>query len=386
MVYRKTIADMHALAARKNGQCLSQEYRGMEAKMLWRCESGHEWQAIPERIQWGSWCPQCAREKMRDTIEHMNEIARERGGRCLSSAYVNSDTPLLWECAKGHQWKARPGSIRGPKPSWCPVCAKERIRKETLAWAQGLARKHGGECISNEYKGTTVPLEWRCSEGHTWTAVPFYIARGQWCRLCYIESQRFSLADAQALAAKHNGRCVSKRYTDAKSPLLWECDKGHRWGAPLHNIHRSWCAECSFERKRTGIEKMHEIAAGYGGKCLSDDYTNQSALLRWQCEKGHEWLAKPMKIMIGHWCRTCAIERTRLGIEKMREIAAARAGRCLSDSYVNTITPLQWECCDGHIWSAKPDSVRRGTWCPNCAVLARTKKRTKRERYDFEGK
>ena len=38
-------------------------------------------------------------------------IAQERGGRCVSSVYVNSMTKLTWECAKGHQWEAIPNSI-----------------------------------------------------------------------------------------------------------------------------------------------------------------------------------------------------------------------------------------------------------------------------------
>lgn len=378
MAYRKTIADMQALAARRNGQCLSQEFHGMEAKLVWRCERGHEWQAIPERIQQGSWCPMCARLKMRDTLEHMCEIARERGGRCLSAEYVNSDTPLLWECARGHRWHARPHRINSPRPSWCPVCAKENSKKETLAWAQGLARRHGGECLSREYGGTTVPLQWRCSEGHTWTAIPLYIAAGQWCRLCHIESRRFSLTDMQALAARHNGRCVSKHYKNAKSPLLWECEKGHRWRAKPSNIYRSWCPACAFDRKRLGIEKMHEVAASHGGRCLSADYTNATALLEWQCAKGHTWLAKPGKIMAGQWCRRCAIDRTRLGIGKMQELAAMHGGRCLSDTYVNAITPLQWQCLDGHYWSARPETIRRGSWCPVCRAVKTQQNRIRR--------
>ncbi|MGA7811983.1 zinc-ribbon domain-containing protein [Caballeronia sp.] len=385
MAYRKTIEDMRALAARKKGQCLSLEYRGMEAKLLWRCDSGHEWQAIPEQIQQGSWCPQCAILKMRDTLERMREIAQERGGRCVSTEYINTNTALLWECANGHQWKAQPASIKRPRASWCPVCAKDSSRKHTLAWAHGLAEKHGGKCLSKQYKGTTVPLEWCCDKGHKWTTTAGAIDAGKWCRQCYNDSRRFSLADAQALAEKHKGHCVSKRYTDAKTTLLWKCEKGHRWRARLTTIYRSWCPTCAFDRKRLGVEKMHEIAAAHGGVCLSQEYTNGHALLQWRCQKGHVWLARPDKIMSGHWCRTCAIDRTRLGIETMRQTAAMRGGKCLSDTYVNLLTPLQWQCIEGHTWTGKPDSIRRGHWCPVCrhkevaenAKIRRTRKKTR---------
>ncbi len=386
MAYRKTIADMHALAAQKNGACLSSEYHGTETKLLWRCASGHEWEAIPERILLGSWCPRCAILQMRDTLEHMSEIASKRGGRCLSTEYINTNTALLWECAEGHQWKAQPASIKRPKASWCPVCAKENTRKHTLAWAQGLARLRGGECLSTEYMGTTAPLKWRCDKGHRWTAPAAAVDGGQWCRLCYVESMRFSLSDMQALAAKHNGRCVSKRYTDAKTHLLWECEEGHRWRAKLSTIYKSWCPTCAFDRKRLGIEKMHQIAAGHGGQCLSTEYTNNNAFLQWQCRKGHIWLARPVKIMIGHWCRTCAVDSRRLGIETMRQAAAMHGGKCLSEVYVNAITPLQWLCIEGHTWASRPENIRRGHWCPVCRAkqteqarkIRRTQKKSKK--------
>ncbi len=58
------------------------------------------------------------------TIEEMRSIAEERGGKCLSNFYVNSQTKLLWECLKGHQWEATPNGIKSG--TWCPYCACRR--------------------------------------------------------------------------------------------------------------------------------------------------------------------------------------------------------------------------------------------------------------------
>jgi len=46
----------------------------------------------------------------------------KRGGKCLSDTYVNNQTKLLLECAEGHQWEAAPNSIKNG--SWCPHCAR----------------------------------------------------------------------------------------------------------------------------------------------------------------------------------------------------------------------------------------------------------------------
>jgi len=59
---------------------------------------------------------------IRLTIEEMHEIAKDKGGRCLSTEYVNNNTNLDWECAEEHQWKATPSNIEAGK--WCQICSE----------------------------------------------------------------------------------------------------------------------------------------------------------------------------------------------------------------------------------------------------------------------
>jgi len=54
------------------------------------------------------------------TIEEMQEIAKERKGKCLSSKYIDSKTKLKWKCEKGHTWETLPTIVK--RGSWCPIC------------------------------------------------------------------------------------------------------------------------------------------------------------------------------------------------------------------------------------------------------------------------
>lgn len=133
MPAKLTIADMHALAARKGGHCLSSEYVNDRTKLRWRCAEGHEWETKPNHIQQGSWCPDCGGVRRR-TIEEMRALAAERGGRCLATKYVNDPTNLRWRCAEGHEWDASPSNVK--KGTWCPECAGsrgERLTRTVLA-------------------------------------------------------------------------------------------------------------------------------------------------------------------------------------------------------------------------------------------------------------
>ena len=59
----------------------------------------------------------------------------------------------------------------------------------------------------------------------------------------------------------------------------------------------------------------------------------------------------------------------RLGIEDMREAAAFRGGKLISESMTegDLFTPLEWECSRGHRFCMTPNSVLKGGhWCPDC--------------------
>ncbi|TCK32028.1 hypothetical protein B0G84_9160 [Paraburkholderia sp. BL8N3] len=97
-----------------------------ETPLEWQCAEGHIWKAQWFRVKKGQWCHRCAVTARTRTIEQMQEVANSRGGRCLSTAYPGVHGKLDLECGKGHTWKATVNSVwRG---SWCPECAWESRR------------------------------------------------------------------------------------------------------------------------------------------------------------------------------------------------------------------------------------------------------------------
>jgi hypothetical protein len=62
----------------------------------------------------------------REALREVQLIARNRGGKCLSDNYVSARTKLPWECAQEHRWEATPDNIK--RGRWCPKCARMRKR------------------------------------------------------------------------------------------------------------------------------------------------------------------------------------------------------------------------------------------------------------------
>jgi hypothetical protein len=254
----------------------------------------------------------------KEMLSQLQTIARERGGKCLSNYYVNDNTKLLWECAEGHQWEAIPNSIKNGR--WCPICIGKH---QTIENMQELAMEKGGKCLSNDYLGSKNKLLWECAKGHQWEAIPNSIKNGRWCPQCGIkrrsQMRKLTITDMRKLAFDKGGECLSEKYVNSNTKLLWKCAKGHQWEAvPSAVKSRTWCPVCSGNSKLT-IEDMHNLAAQKHGVCLSKRYINRETKLLWKCAEGHQWEATPSNIKSGYWCPYCS-RIAKLTIEEMQKL------------------------------------------------------------------
>jgi hypothetical protein len=312
---RLTLEEMQTLAARRGGECLSDRYLNNGTKLSWRCANGHQWEAAPGLVKGGRWCPYCAHVAQL-SLGSVAAIAAPRGGRCLSTEYRNAETALWWRCKEGHEWSATAASVQAGR--WCALCAhNHRLGLRAL---QRLAEERGGRCLSSRYRNNRQQLIWECRRGHIWRAAAANVKggaskKGTWCPECYNLRRRFRQRDSieimQELARSRGGLCLSEEYTNSKSKLLWQCERGHQWHAVPFAIRRgSWCPVCAGNQKLT-LAEFYSLAACRGGKCLSDRYLNKETALRWECALGHRWSARPGKVKRGAWCARCSNEKRR---------------------------------------------------------------------------
>jgi hypothetical protein len=508
MIYTKQdrtrrLQEMQQLAIAHGGVCLSNCYVDTRTKLHWRCAKGHEWNSTRSTVLQGAWCGICADAKKAHTIEMMQKIAAERGGECLSKIYKNNTTKLRWCCKHGHEWEAVPGSIVGTKlrkGSWCPFCIGKLPKNLALHELQKLAASRGGRLLSKQYKNAVSHLRWQCAKGHQWQAIPDAVKRGSWCPVC-AGSFPLNISKMRKAARVFSGRCLSREYVNANTPLCWRCAEGHEWNAkPAHVLSGHWCPTCAsgisericralLERmtgvlfpkvkpswlrnergrkmeldgyaqslglafeyqgyqhyelvphlhstlknfkqrqrddeikrrlcsqydvtlveipyyvshdklqqhlaeklrgfnpkliiddslvkvgqlgvwRRKDLEEMRKIAAAHGGKLLSKSYIDTQTKLRWRCAEGHTWEAIPSSIKRGSWCGKCGDKRAAtkraLSIDEMRALAMAKGGVCLSINYRNVKSRLRWRCAKGHEWETQASVILGGHWCRKC--------------------
>ena len=244
---------------------------------------------------------------------------------------------------------------------WCPACKGKK--KRTIEEMYELAASRGGKCLSLRYTNAKTPLLWECKKKHQWWTVYSSVQKGSWCRNC-AGLEKKTIEEMRVLARAKGGECLSTRYTNIDSPLQWKCEKGHMWFVSPWNIKKdrgTWCPVCAGNTKKT-IEEMHELARIKGGFCRSTEYINARKRLVWECKRGHRWAAAPGHILKGAWCKKCP----RKTVEDMQEMARSREGYCLSTDYLGRYAPLTWKCASGHIFSATPNAIRQRGWCNEC--------------------
>ena len=190
------------------------------------------------------------------------------------------------------------------------------------------ARLKGGQCLDEVYKGQgNNYYRFRCSAGHTWKALARSILHaGSWCQKCNYANLALRrtkpLNELDTHAKRRGGKLVTREHVLRSNKAEWECADGHRWLATPNQVmsQNTWCPACakagmgnSKELRAAGLKRMQGLAALRGGKCLSKDYLNIRTKMKWKCGQGHEWLAKPNRIVAGSWCPHCWMKRVRAG-------------------------------------------------------------------------
>lgn len=256
-----TIGDLQEWAQKRNGELLSTEYKTANTKYLWRCkEHNYEWVRSWAHIREGRWCRMCSKVRTY-TIEDLKNYALERGGACLSDEYRGILEKYLWRCGQcDYEWQTSFVHM-AHKNTWCRKCSskaagqKRRQNTNSIEDLKAFAKKNNGQLLSTEYIGTKDKYRWYCNVHKAeWLARWEKVKHGRWCPQCgrdkASEFHSYSLKDMHDLAEKYHGKFLDNQYKGISHKHRWRCANGHEFfrapalltkSNPLQNV---WCTQC----------------------------------------------------------------------------------------------------------------------------------------------
>lgn len=325
-------------------------------------------------------------------LQECIEQAKSRGGECLSTEYVGSQTKMLWKCNKDNhpQWEAHATMVVGKGKTWCAKCAQEEsAQKNKLSNALELAQNHakslGGQCLSKDYIRASHKMLWQCSSNHNWEATYSQIMgkKKNWCPECSRQKRLkyTNLTAAIEHAKKMGGKCLSVEYKNTSEKLMWHCGNSvHKnWLASFESIigkHKSWCPECANEKRgkfhllKNGLYEAQQYAISRGGECLSTKYINAKSPMKWKCGAGHIWESdKDHLVNRKRWCKEC-FSHVENAYDIIQNYAKSKGGYAIvPKGKINSSVYIEYKCSDpSHkTWkSTYRNSVKNGSWCPYC--------------------
>ena len=148
------IKDMHILAKKHNGKCLSKYYKNNRTKLIWQCSEGHIWRTKPSSIKSGSWCKKCSfdydkmnfhrkysfNENLLDDI-NKQEAAYILGIFCADGYISNRDKVKKYKCCISLQKKDKEILNKIVK-AFNIIPDPLKYRPKLKKWSLSLSSKH----------------------------------------------------------------------------------------------------------------------------------------------------------------------------------------------------------------------------------------------------
>lgn len=286
-------------ARSKGGDCLSSEYKNTSTKMIWRCKFGHEWKSIPINVMYkNKWCPICAGNAHLKNEDAQN-LAKSKGGKCLTIGPIKSALKLKWKCQFGHEWNATYNNIQ--QGSWCPYCLNlfgetvvrlyfekyfgRKFPKIRPVWLNGLELDGYNEhlSIAFEYNG---PQHYDCNS-------PFY-------------DESIKLRDNQKLDYCNNLgiKLINIDYIPKNN--IQSFIDGISNALSRHGFEQKDVMIDLLEVNPYKVNQCKELAKDHNGECLSNEYLGYDNKMHWRCKFGHEWFTTMYLVQKGHWCPKCS--------------------------------------------------------------------------------
>ncbi|MDY5058894.1 MAG: zinc-ribbon domain-containing protein [Bacilli bacterium] len=330
----------------------------------------------------------------------------------LDTLTIGSKKVVWWKCEKGHEWEAviyNQGNNRV-----CPYCSNKRVLvgyNDLATTHPEIANewdkeKNGDLKPTDITAGSERPIWWICPNGHSYQSFPYNRKKGVGCPYC---DGKKVLVGYNDLATTHpeianewnkekNGNLKPTDITagSSKEEVWWKCEKGHEWKAlPKERKNGQNCPYCSNKRVLIGYNDLYTYCINNHLEEIIEEFDNDKNNFSmkdvtagsdketwWICPNGHSYQSSPSRrVMRGSSCGICSHNILAKGINDLAtthpEIAnewdyeknKEKPNEVMAGS---NIKKYWFICPKGHSYKTTILGRKRGTDCPQCNIEKHT--------------
>lgn len=368
-------------------------------KVWWRCNKGHEWQAIISSRNKGHGCPYCSGLyviKGENDLQTVNpslakEWNYEKNNESTPSEFLaNSEKMVWWMCNKGHEWQASIANRNNGRG--CPICNSERNTSFPEYVIVYYLKKYGLDVVhSFRDKGyeldiyipsKNIAIEYDGSFWHKNKAKKDleknFKCRKDGIKLYRIREELPQLNDSSIdYIIQENQRDLPNVLEKILSEIIGisvDIDLT-RDAIAIENLR-----EYS-EKERSILCSNPKIAKEWNydkNGNLRPEYfaANSNKKVWWLCSEGHEWQATIDGRNNGYGCPYCSGRYAARGENDLQTFNPSLAKEwnyekndelTPTDVTSNSGQKVWWKCDKGHEWQAKVYHRNNGSGCPYCS-------------------
>lgn len=268
---RKELQIINEIAESKGGKLLSTVYIHCEKNLEFLDKEGNYFKKPAIRIKKNEWSPFENGRVINNPEYHLNKlrkIAEGKGGKLISTEYINGNTKLELEDKNGMRFFMRGTDLR--RNHWSPY-EQNKVMNDPeyhLNLLRKIAESKGGKLISTQYLGAKVKLEFEDSKQRGFFMTPDDVKgeNGRWSGYesgNVYNNPEYHFNELKKIAESKGGKVISKNYVSAKTKMEFENIFGRKFFCTPNQIKRGiWShfevINISEERCRQCIEFIFE--------------------------------------------------------------------------------------------------------------------------------
>ena len=370
-----TLVRMQEISHSHGGKCLSVSYAGQKTELEFECKNGHKWKTQPQCILLGTWCQFCKKENI---LKEMQEYAKSRGGECLSPEFIASKNKLLWKCKNGHEWESNSAKYNNSWCPYCAkgTFINEEKCRFIFEKLTGFKFKKTRNVLKSNLeldgycKELNIAFEYQGIQHYVFFEHFHKNQEGFLQRINRDINKRNECNLLKVLLIT-----IPYWINDNDYNLLLFIRKN----LEQNNINTlKWSDYYWTEFYKICYNRytlLSELAAKNNGKLISKIYRGCNYQLEWECQYKHRWVSPPTRIISGKWCPIClkilTLAKLKNPITDIQDLAQQHNSVLISSDYKNNITPIDWKClCCDNVWSATLNCMKTrlliNRWCLFC--------------------
>ena len=187
------------------------------------------------------------------------KLAKEADGWDPTTVLAGTSKKLKWKCEYGHQWEAIGHTrVRGNKGKGlgCPICSNQKILvgfNDFESTHPSLAKFADGWDPTMYGSGSRKILQWSCENKHSWKAPIYVRVRNQSCAYCSGDLLWKGFNDLRTthpeIASEAYEWETDSLMAGSRKKMKWKCQNGHIWASAIYTRTRkrrpSGCPTCS---------------------------------------------------------------------------------------------------------------------------------------------